>query len=120
MLNQMVEREAQLDRTLTALSDGTRRAILARLRRGPATISELASPFDMSLEAVSKHVRVLERAGLLSREIRGREHHCSLEGRPLRQAASWLERYRGSWDERLDALQDHLETAHRARRRRKS
>ncbi len=78
-LNHMVERfDEALDQTFAALGDATRRAILARLRNGARTVSEIAEPFDMSLNAVSKHLRVLERASLIRREIRGREHHCFL------------------------------------------
>ncbi len=90
-LNQSVEYSVDLDKTFAALADPTRRALLARLRHGPATISELAQPFDMSLAAVSKHLRVLEGAGLMRREVRGREHHCHLEDEPLRA----VERFAG-------------------------
>ncbi len=105
----MVNYSAQtLDRTFSALSDSTRRAILARLARGEATISELASPFEMSLPAISKHVRVLESAGLLTRRKRGREHHCRLSPGALRGAAEWLAFYRQFWELRLDDLADYL------------
>ena len=82
--NQMVEHLDPLDRTLHALADPTRRALLVALRGGPSTVGALAEPIEMSLAAVSKHVRVLERAGLLEREVRGREHHLRLDARPLR------------------------------------
>ena len=72
------------------------------------TITEIAEPFDMSFYAVSKHVKVLERAGLIRREIRGREHHCRLEAAPLRDAARWLESYRTFWEQTLDALEEHV------------
>ncbi len=108
--------DAALDRAFGALGDATRRAILARLAEGSLTVGEIADPFDMSLNAVSKHLRVLERAGLIRRRIQGREHHCSLEADPLREVASWAERYRGFWEKRLDALEGHL----RARRARRS
>ena len=104
-----------LDRTFGALGDATRRAILARLTEGSLTVGEIAEPFDMSLNAVSKHLRVLERAGLIRREIRGREHHCSLEAAPLQEVVSWTERYRGFWEKRLDSLAGDLR-ARRARR----
>jgi DNA-binding transcriptional ArsR family regulator len=107
----MVDRQlasASLDRTFAALADPTRRAILARLCEGDAPVGELASPFAMSLAAVSKHVAVLERAGLVRREVRGRERRCHLEARPLAEAARFTERYRAFWEARLDALGDHL------------
>jgi DNA-binding transcriptional ArsR family regulator len=105
----MVEHEAAaLDRTFAALGDPTRRALLARLREGDATVGELAAPFDVSLNAVSKHLRVLERAGLVRRSVRGREHHLSLDARPLHEAAAWAETYRAFWESRLDALDDYL------------
>lgn len=94
-----------LDGVFQALADPTRRAIVRRLSTGPALVTELAAPFDMSLNAVSKHLRVLERAGLLRREIRGREHHCALEAGPLEGAAEWIEFYRRFWTTRLDALE---------------
>ena len=80
--------DAALDRAFGALGDATRRAILARLAEGSLTVGEIAEPFDMSLNAVSKHLRVLERAGLMRRRTQGREHHCSLEADPLRELAS--------------------------------
>ena len=98
-----------LDHTFSALSDPTRRAILARLAQGGATVTELARPFDMSLPAVSKHLRVLENAGLMSRRREGRIHHCRLVGEPLQGAADWLEFYRSFWETRLESLADYLE-----------
>lgn len=95
---------ASLDRTFGALAHPARRAILARLRAGDASVSELAAPFDMSLAAVSKHLDVLERAGLVRRESRGRERRCHLDARPLRRATDWTGAYRASWEARLDAL----------------
>ena len=100
---------ASLDRTLGALSDPTRRAIVQGLRRGPATVSEVARPFAISLYGVSKHVRVLERAGLVHREVRGREHHLSLRAEPLRELSDWLGDYTAFWEGRLDALERELE-----------
>jgi DNA-binding transcriptional ArsR family regulator len=102
----MVEhaKSAGLDRVFSALADPTRRAILRALTRHPATINEIARPFPVSLNAISKHVMVLERAGLLLREIKGREHHCRIEPEPLRQADAWMEHYRRFWEVRLDAL----------------
>ncbi|HKP30010.1 MAG TPA: metalloregulator ArsR/SmtB family transcription factor [Gemmatimonadales bacterium] len=99
---------AQLDRVFHALSDPTRRAMVARLSKGEATVSTLAAPFTTSLPAISKHLRVLEEAGLVKRAVRGREHHCSLEPRPLETAAEWIEYHQRFWETRLDALEDLL------------
>ena len=99
---------ASLDRTFAALSDPTRRAILARLAGGEATVTELASPFEISLPAVSRHLRVLEKAGLLARTRQGRIHHCRLSPGALRQAADWLAFYRRFWEGRLDDLAEYL------------
>jgi DNA-binding transcriptional ArsR family regulator len=101
---------AALNATFGALSDPTRRAILARLSKGEATVKELAAPFDVSLPAISKHLRVLESAGLLRREIDGRIHHCRLAADPMKDAASWIEQYRAFWEFQFDALQKYLET----------
>ncbi|WP_046468312.1 ArsR/SmtB family transcription factor [Allosalinactinospora lopnorensis] len=103
----------RLDATFTALADPTRRAILARLVAGEATVTELAAPFDMSQPAISKHLKVLERAGLVSRGRDAQRRPCRLEARPLREATDWLENYRDYWEEsyqRLDALLDELKT----------
>ena len=97
-----------LNRVFAAVADPTRRAILAGLARKPATITEIAAPFPVSLNAVSKHILVLERAGLVERQILGREHHCRLNPAPLRDATAWLEHYRKFWDIRLDALERHI------------
>jgi DNA-binding transcriptional ArsR family regulator len=106
----MVERSqpAELNQIFSALADPTRRAILQGLTRRPATIQEIAQPFPVSLNAISKHVMVLERAGLVRREIRGREHHCWIDPRPLREADVWLEHYRQFWKHRLDALEVYV------------
>jgi DNA-binding transcriptional ArsR family regulator len=105
----MVEHQsAQLDEIFGALADPTRRAILARLTKGDALVTEIAEPFDISLAAVSKHVRVLERAGLVHRTVVGREHRCALSPRPLRAAADWVEHYRAFWETRLDALEQFV------------
>jgi DNA-binding transcriptional ArsR family regulator len=85
---------ATLDGTFGALSDATRRAILARLAQGECTVGELARPFEVSLPAISKHLRVLEAAGLIARRQEGREHHCRLVAEPLRQAGDWIAQYR--------------------------
>ena len=105
----MVEYDTkELDRVFSALGDPTRRAILRALSKGPSTIKTIAKPFPVSFNAISKHVMVLERAGLLRREIRGREHHCFIESRPLRDANQWLEHYRQFWEDRMDALEAYV------------
>jgi DNA-binding transcriptional ArsR family regulator len=98
-----------LSQTFAALADPTRRAILARLCSGEATVSELAEPFDMSLPAVSKHLKVLERAGLVARSREAQWRPCRLDAAPLKDAAGWLERYRQFWEQSLDRLQDYLD-----------
>ncbi|HEV8658468.1 MAG TPA: metalloregulator ArsR/SmtB family transcription factor [Thermoanaerobaculia bacterium] len=98
-----------LDTTFAALSDPTRRAMLARLASRECSISELAEPFDISLPAISRHVRVLEDAGLLVRERDGRIHRCNLDPHPINAASEWLEEMRNFWESRLDALADYLE-----------
>ena len=100
--------ERILDALFGALSDRTRRGILLRLADGPAAIGELAKPFDMSLAAVGKHIRVLESAGLVKRRIVGREHVCALEAEALRTADEWLAFYRDYWTSSLDALADYV------------
>jgi len=106
-----------LDRVFAAVADPTRRAILENLTQGPATVTEIARSFPVSLNAVSKHIMVLERAGLIRREIQGREHHCSLAVRPLREATAWLDHYREFWETRLDALEQHLAAKKKQRHR---
>ncbi|MGH7720911.1 MAG: ArsR/SmtB family transcription factor [Gemmatimonadaceae bacterium] len=105
----MVYNNTALDRTFAALSDRTRRQILARLAGGERTISDLAAGFEMSLPAVSKHVRVLERAGLASVHKQGRVRMTRLVARPMRDAAAWMERYRRFWEHQLDLLAAYLE-----------
>ena len=102
-------RDAKLDELFSALGDTTRRRILARLARGPASITELAAPFSMTLPAVSKHLRVLERAGLMRRERDGWYHRCHLETRPLESALSFLAKYRPFWADTLEALARHVQ-----------
>lgn len=97
-----------LDEVFHALADPTRRAMLRRLVDGEQTVGELAEPFDMSLAAASKHIRSLERAGLLRRTVRGRTHVCRLETAPLREADAWLGYYSRFWTDRLDALEKLL------------
>ena len=107
MANSAADR--QLDHVFHALSDQTRRALIARLAKRPCMVTELAEPFAMSLPAVSKHLKVLERAGLVSRTIDGRIHHCFLSPEPLQQAEEWIGRYRPFWEDTLDALSDYIE-----------
>ena len=115
----------QLSLTFTALADPTRRAILARLASGECSVSELAEPFDMSLPAVSKHLRVLERAGLIAKRRDAQFRPCRIEAAPLKEIADWTERYRALWEERLDRLDQYLqqltakEKSHGRRQRRK-
>jgi DNA-binding transcriptional ArsR family regulator len=97
-------RQTNLDQTLLALADPTRRAILERLSKGESRVTELAQPFAISLNAVSKHIRVLERANLVRRRRMGREHFLSLNREPLDEAAAWIEAQRAIWTARLDAL----------------
>src|SRR6266705_2526057 len=97
-----------LDRTFGALADPTRRAILARLAAGEATVTELAEPFAMSLPAVSKHLKVLERAGLITRSREAQWRPCRLKAGPLKDAADWLEHYRQFWEQSFDRLDDYL------------
>jgi DNA-binding transcriptional ArsR family regulator len=99
-----VAADDRLDALFHALGDRTRRALLARLAIRPARVTELARPFDMSLPAVSRHIRVLETAGLIARSVDGRVHHCSLSAAPLRTAEAWLGHYRPFWQGNLDAL----------------
>jgi len=99
----------RLSATFSALADPTRRAILAKLAKGDATVGDLASPFEISLPAVSRHLKVLERAGLIERQTDAQWRVCRLKGRPLREAHGWLERYREFWEESLDRLAEYLE-----------
>jgi DNA-binding transcriptional ArsR family regulator len=111
-----------LDATFAALADPTRRAILARLASGQATVTELAAPFDMSQPAISKHLKVLERAGLVSRGRDAQRRPCRLEARPLKAATDWLENYRSYWEEsyqRLDTLLDELKANEESRGQRR-
>ena len=115
----------QLSATFAALADPTRRAILSRLVTGECSVTELAEPFDMSLPAVSKHLRVLERAGLIARGREAQWRPCRIQGEPLKQVADWAERYRHLWEARLDRLDVYLgeltqkEKKHDRKRRRK-
>jgi DNA-binding transcriptional ArsR family regulator len=97
-----------LSRTFAALADPTRRAILARLSRGEASVTELANPFPMSMPAICKHLKVLEDAGLITRRRNGKWRPCRLAAAPLRQVADWVERHRRFWEKSVDYLKDHL------------
>src|SRR6266513_918949 len=98
----------QLSTTFAALADPTRRAILARLAKGQASVTEIAKPFDMTLPAVSKHLKVLEHAGLISRGRDAQWRPCRLEADRLKEVAKWVERYRGFWEASFDRLDEHL------------
>jgi len=97
-----------LSNTFSALADPTRRAILARLALGELSVTELAEPFEMSMPAISKHLKVLERAGLITRGREAQWRPCTLKAAPLKDAAEWLERYRRFWEESFDRLDDYL------------
>jgi DNA-binding transcriptional ArsR family regulator len=99
----------RLSNTFAALADPTRRAILARLTTGQASVTELAEPFQMTMPAVSKHLKVLEKAGLIARGREAQWRPCRLEGEPLRDVAEWMEPYRRFWDESFDRLDDYLQ-----------
>ncbi len=104
----------RLDEVFFALGCETRRLILRHLaRRGVQKVSDLAKPFAMTKQAITKHLKILERAGLIRREVRGREHHCSLEATPMHRAATWLEEYRQFWEGSLDSLGAYLEETQR-------
>jgi DNA-binding transcriptional ArsR family regulator len=114
--------DAPLDSTFAALADPTRRAILARLARGEASVMELAQPFAMSQPAISRHLKVLERAGLISRGRDAQRRPCRLEAKPLAEANGWLENYRQFWEasfERLDGLLEQIRAQERPKRRKK-
>jgi DNA-binding transcriptional ArsR family regulator len=114
-----------LSTTLAALADPTRRAILARLASGEASVTELTEPFEMSMPAISKHLKVLERAGLIARGREAQWRPCRLEAAPLRDVADWVEHYRSFWEQSLDRLDDYLrelkkkEKKHGRKKRRK-
>ena len=103
----------RLSATLAALADPTRRALLTRLADGEATVNELAAPFPVTLQAISKHLKVLEGAGLISRGRSAQTRPCRLNAEPLAQATSWLETYRQFWDSSFDRLDDHLSAIQR-------
>ena len=106
----MVKYQAEtLDSTFAALADPTRRAILARLSAGDSSVTALAEPFDVSLPAISKQLRVLERAGLLRQEKDGRVRRCRLEAQPMKEAVDWIAQYQRFWDDKLESLASYLE-----------
>lgn len=118
IFNRMVEyKSTTLNRVYAALADPTRRAILSRLTQQEARVTELAEPFAMSLNAVSKHVRILEEAGLIRRNVQGRDHYLSLDATPLQEATVWLENYRQFWTTRLDRLDSFLRQKQRKAKR---
>jgi DNA-binding transcriptional ArsR family regulator len=115
----------QLSETFAALADPTRRAILARLASGEASVTELAEPFEMSMPAISKHLKVLERAGLIGRGREAQWRPCRLEAAPLKDVASWVEHYRRFWEQSFDRLEEYLRELKKkekanARKRRKT
>jgi DNA-binding transcriptional ArsR family regulator len=118
MLNHVVEQFAHLDAVFHALADPTRRAMLGQLAERELTIGELATPFSMSFAGASKHVRVLETAGLLTRTIRGRTHLCRLQAARLAEADAWLRRYECFWNEKLDRLESLLRAEDEAKAKR--
>jgi DNA-binding transcriptional ArsR family regulator len=108
-----------LSTTFAALADPTRRAILARLTTGECSVTELAAPFEMSLPAVSKHLRVLERAGLIARRRDAQWRHCRIEAGPIREVVDWAERYRSLWEQRLDRLDGYLQQLQKPKKEKK-
>ncbi len=105
----MITSQSQtLDRVFLALGHPVRRQILMRVAQGAATVTDIAEPFAMSLNAVSKHLKVLERAGLIQRQVLGREHHCRISPEPLEEVSSWLTYYQAFWTSRLDAMEQEI------------
>lgn len=113
----MVNNETQLSQVFGALADTTRRGMLAQLSRGPATIGELGAPYEMSKAAVTKHIKVLERAGLLRRDVQGRAHHCAMEPDSLALAQRWVAQVTEFWEARFDTLSDYLDELQEKERR---
>ena len=102
--------DARLDETFTALANSTRRAILARLAEGEASVNDLAAPFDLTLPAISKHIKVLEHAGLITRGRRAQFRPCTIDAAPLARVADWAEQYRHIWDHRFERMDDYVRT----------
>ena len=115
MVNYSPDRQAGLDRAFVALSHPVRRRIVERLARGPATVAQAAAGIDVSKPAISRHLRVLEEAGVVSRVIDGREHRLSLEGRPLGEASEWIARQRKLWERKFDVIDEYLSERRRTR-----
>jgi DNA-binding transcriptional ArsR family regulator len=109
--------ENRLSETFAALANSTRRAILARLAEGAATVNELAEPFEMTLPAISKHIKVLERAGLVVRGQQAQFRPCALDAAPLKEISTWAERYRPVWESRFDRMGDYVQQLLRSQRR---
>lgn len=105
----MTTKEANLDRTFAALASPTRRAILARLAEGEATVNELAEPFKMSLPAISKHIKVLEQAGLITQGQKAQYRPCKINVAPLKEVSKWTEQYRHIWDTSFDRMEDYIQ-----------
>ncbi|MDH3524185.1 MAG: metalloregulator ArsR/SmtB family transcription factor [Acidobacteriota bacterium] len=114
----MAEPDPRLDRIFFALSDPTRRAIVGRLAGRPSTVGELAQPFSISAPAISKHMKILEGAGLIRRRVEGRRHHCTLDPRALEAAQDWLSYHRDFWEARLDELESFLEESDKSSQQR--
>jgi DNA-binding transcriptional ArsR family regulator len=114
-----VYRNTGLDAVLGAVADSTRRAIIARLAASDARVTEIAAGFPISLNSVSKHIRMLERAGLVEREVIGRDHYLSLNAKPLAEAADWIDEYRRFWTGKLAALEDFIKHKHQTTGKRK-
>ena len=102
--------DSRLDETFAALANSTRRAILARLAEGAASVNELAAPFELTLPAISKHIKVLEHAGLIARGRRAQFRPCTIDATPLAEVASWADQYRHIWDDRFDRLDRYVQT----------
>ena len=105
--------EDRLSQTFAALANETRRAILARLAEGEATVNELAEPFDMSLPAISKHIKVLERAGLITQGQKAQYRPCTIDVSPLQEVSRWTEQYRHIWEDRFDQMNDYINQLHK-------
>src|SRR5579859_751396 len=117
MFEDMVTQQGQtLDRVFLALGHPIRRAILARLAQGATTVTDIAEPFDISLNAVSKHLKVLEKAGLIQREVVGREHYCRISPEPFEEVSRWLTYYQAFWTSRFDAMEQELIAKKRSKR----
>jgi DNA-binding transcriptional ArsR family regulator len=110
MIGNATLEEARLDETFAALANSTRRAILARLAEGEANVNDLAEPFDLTLPAISKHIKVLEHAGLITRGRRAQFRPCTIDAAPLAQVSSWAEQYRHIWEDRFDRLGAYVQT----------